>query len=178
MIGTERLLLRPWREADVAPYHALGCDPDYMRFLGPPLTLAEAATAAARQRAHMIEYGSCFWAVEHRDTEHFIGYCGIKPGPEGTPIAGLPEIGWGIMPSQWRQGYAAEAARATLEWAWAERAWPTVHAIAVPDNIASWRLMERIGMTRVPRGDFDHPHVAADSPLMRHIRYSIDRPAA
>ncbi|MEG3122676.1 GNAT family N-acetyltransferase [Sphingomonas sp. GB1N7] len=177
MITTERLILRGWRDADVPLHNAMCNDAAFMQHLGPPLPMAESAAAAARQVANLANYGSCFWAVELRETGGFIGYCGIKPGPDGTPIAGLPEIGWGIAPDHWRRGLAREGASACLDWAWAHRDWPAVHAITVQGNVASWGAMERIGMTRVDDGDFDHPALAEGDPLRRHIHYRIDRPA-
>ena len=54
---------------------------------------------------------------------------------------------------------------------------PTVWAITVPANTASRALMERLGMTRVVDGDFDHQKLAEDDPLRRHLLYRIDRPA-
>jgi len=177
VIETARLILRGWRAEDVAAHNAMCNDPGFMRFLGAPLPIAESQAAAGRQRVHAETYGSCFWAVELRETGAFVGYCGIKPGPADTPIAGLPEIGWGIAPAYWRRGLAQEAAAACIAWAWTARDWPTVHAITVSDNIASWSLMERLGMIRVEGGDFDHPALAPGDPLRRHIHYRIDRPA-
>ncbi|TPG08476.1 GNAT family N-acetyltransferase [Sphingomonas oligophenolica] len=176
MIETERLILRPWRDEDVPHHHAMCTDPGFMAYLGPPLTLDGAAAAAARQNAHRAATGSCFWAIEHRASECFVGYCGIKPGPDDTPIAGLPEIGWGIAPDRQRHGFAAEAARACLADGWARFDWPTIYAITVLGNVASWGLMERIGMRRAADMAFDHPALAQGDPLRPHITYAIDRP--
>lgn len=176
MIETERLILRGWREADVPLHNAMCNDDAFMRHLGPPLPMAESVAAAARQTANLARYGSCFWAVELIETGAFTGYCGIKPGPEATPIAGLPEIGWGIAPGHWRRGLAYEAATASLAWAWAERNWPAVYATTAAVNAPSRGLMKRLGMTRDPAEDFDHPAVPDGSPLKRHVLYRIDRP--
>lgn len=176
MIGTERLRLREWHQADIPEHDAMCRDPVFMQYLGPPLAMAESSGRADRQRANLAAYGSCFWVVEQRADDRFIGYCGIQPGPPATPIAGLPEIGWGIAPDRWRLGFAYEAAMACLAWAWTERDWPSVFAITVTANHASRGLMERIGMTRVADGDFDHPAAAEDDPLRRHVLYRIDRP--
>lgn len=178
MIVTERLTLRSWRETDVLHYHAMGSDAAFMRHLGPVLSLAGAQATATRQNGYLSSFGACFWVAEHRASGAFVGYCGIKPGPEGTPIADLPEIGWGIAPAYWRMGYAHEAAAACLVWAWQATAWPAVFAMTVPANQASWTLMKRLGMTRIADGDFDHPAVAADDPLRPHILYRIERPAS
>lgn len=177
MIETERLILRGWHENDAAAHHAMCADPAVMAYLGPAPTLAESAAVVARQKAVFADYGACFWALERRDTSAFIGWCGIKPGPVGTPIDEKPEIGWSLVQTEWGQGYAREAAEASLAWGWHELNLPTVWAMTVPANTASRALMERLGMTRVVDGDFDHPKLAEDDRLRRHILYRIDRPA-
>lgn len=175
MIATDRLILRRWREVDAAPFHAMGQDAEVMRFLGPPLSRADAQATVARQNAVADETGTCFWAVERREDGAFLGFCGIKPGPAGTPIADQPEIGWRLARHAWGKGYAREAAAACLADAWG-RGVPRVFAITVPANERSWGLMIRLGMTRQEGGDFDHPAVADGDPLRRHLTYAIDRP--
>lgn len=176
MIETPRLLLRRWRDADAAPFHAMGQDADVMRYLGPPMSLADCNATIVHQNAVADSYGSCFWAVERRSDGTFLGFCGIKPGPAHTPIADQPEIGWRLAQHAWGQGYAREAAQACLDHSWAATDWARVVAITVAANTASWGLMIRIGMTRVADGDFDHPAVSEGDPLRRHMTYSIARP--
>ncbi len=175
MIETERLVLRPWRDGDVLPFHAMGQDEEVMRYLGPPMDVAACEATVARMNAIAEVNGDCFWAVERRSDNAFIGFCGIKPGPAGTPIADRPEIGWRLSRDAWGQGFAKEAASACLERAW-QRGTAEVHAITVPANTASWGLMIRLGMTRVEDGDFDHPALPEGDPLRRHLRYRIARP--
>ena len=177
MIETERLILRRWELRDHAPFLAMGNDPEVMRYLGPPLTAADVEAAIARHNGHLDSVGYCFWAMERRADSVFLGFCGIKPGAEGTPIAGRPEIGWRLRRDAWGQGYAREAAEASLDWGWASGGFDHILAITVPANVRSWGLMERLGMQRVADGDFDHPAVPDGSPLKRHITYSIARPA-
>lgn len=118
MIETDRLNLRRWREADAAPFHAMGQDAEVMRFLGPLPSLAETNAGIARQNALADAGGTCFWAVERREDGAFLGFCGVKPGPAGTPIADRPEIGWRLARHAWGRGYAREAAAACLADAW------------------------------------------------------------
>lgn len=176
MIETERLILRPWRDGDRAPYHAICRDPEVMRFLGPPQSRAESDAAVDRMIASQAQHGFCLWVVQRRDDEALLGFCGLKLGPPGTPIAGDVEIGWRLGRQHWGSGYAREAATASLDWAWAHLAVPSVAAITVAANARSWGLMERLGMKRKADGDFDHPGVPDGSPLKRHILYRIARP--
>jgi len=73
------------------------------------------------------------------------------------------------------QGYAREAAVASLAWAWANLPVPAIMAITNLANTRSWGLMERLGMTRYPDEDFDHPEVPEGDPLRLHILYCIHR---
>jgi len=174
-IVTDRLILRRWEARDAAPFHAMGRDAQVMRYIGPPLGMAEVKAAIARQNDLLDTGGSCFRAIERVDDGAFLGFCGIKPGPDGTPIAGQPEIGWRLRRDAWGRGYAREAAAASLADAWANDV-ARVAAITVPANRASWGLMIRLGMTRVEDGDFDHPVVPEGNPLRRHLCYTIGRP--
>lgn len=176
MIASERLILRGWREDDAAPFLAMGNDPEVMRHLGPPQSRADVDAAIARQNGFLAGLGYCFWALERREDGAFLGFCGLKPGAAGTPIEREVEIGWRLRRDAWGQGYAREAAQASLDWGWASLDVAGVAAITTVDNKRSWGLMERLGMTRVRRDDFDHPGVPADSPLRPHITYRIARP--
>jgi RimJ/RimL family protein N-acetyltransferase len=176
MIETERLILRGWRDSDVAPFHAMGQDPEVMLFLGPPSTPEQSAAVVDRQNAILAEHGYCFWALEAKSDGAFLGFCGVKPGVPDTPIAGQPEIGWRLARAYWGQGYAREAAEAALAWMWVNTDVPLVAAITVPANRNSWGLMERLGMTRYADDDFDHPALAPGDPLRRHLVYRILRP--
>lgn len=176
MIETERLILRSWRQADVEPFHAMGRDPEVMRFLGSLASRDDAQAAHDRMVACQEEHGLCFWAVERRADAAFIGFCGLKPGK--PPIEGEVEIGWRLARDAWGQGYAREAAAASLAWGWARRNVASIVAMTVPANVRSWGLMERLGMRRVTKGDFNHPDLAPGNPLRRHTLYRIARPAA
>lgn len=175
MIETERLILRPWAERDREPYHAIKSDPRVMATLGPLQSRAESDATLDRWIARAAEWGHSFWAMERRGDGALLGYCGLVYPPAGTPVSGEREIGWGLGSQYWRQGYAREAATATLGWAWAETDSARVVAITTPGNTASWGLMERLGMRRLLDGKFDHPALVEGDPLRAHISYAIDR---
>jgi RimJ/RimL family protein N-acetyltransferase len=172
-IETERLILRSWRDEDASPFHKMGSDPKVMEFLGPLRTLAQARESVAGQQALQSDHGYCFWATERRSDGNMIGFCGLEPGPTATPLEGKTEIGWRLAAAEWGKGYASEAARAALDWGFANLPDPDIWAITVAANTRSWGLMERLGMTRMPDLDFDHPSLPKDSPLLRHITYRI-----
>ena len=177
-LETERLILREWRDTDHAPLLAICRDPAVMEFLGPLLDEDEIRAAIGRQRNHQARLGHCYWAIERKSDSEMLGFCGIQPEPEGTPIAGLPDIGWRLAHKAWGQGYAREAATASLDWGFANLADNRIWAITTPGNVRSWGLMERLGMKRHLELDFEHPNVPDGSPLKQHIAYSIARPGS
>lgn len=176
MIETSRLILRGYAERDRAALWSHVQDPEVMRYLLPVPDATAFDAMIAQMQGYARDHGFTFWTVERRADRAVLGVCGLKPGRAGTPIAGEVEIGWRLGRAHWGQGYAREAAQATLDWTWATLDTPRVAAITVAANSASWGLMQRLGMTRVAGGDFDHPAVADDSPLKRHILYAIERP--
>jgi RimJ/RimL family protein N-acetyltransferase len=176
-IETDRLILREWRTDDFDGLHQMSQDAEIMAFLGPLYSPDETVSFISRSQTTFAENGHCFWAVEQAEDGQFVGSCGLKPGPENTPLAGKMEIGWRLARNAWGKGYAHEAALASLKWGFANLAADSIWAITVPANTRSWGLMERLGMVRHPDLDFDHPNVPEGSPLKRHITYCISRDA-
>ena len=172
---TERLVLRSWREEDIAPFWESACDPEVMRFLLPMANRDEAVERYHAQSAMQAGHGFCFWVIERKADGAFLGQCGLCPPRLGFSEV---EIGWRLSRHAWGQGYALEAASGVLGWAWRELDVPSIIAITVRANEPSWRLMDKLGMRYFPDEDFDHPAVPDDSPLKRHIVYRIHRPEA
>lgn len=177
MIATGRLLIREWRDADRPDFAAMCADPEIMRLLGSPQTRSESDAAIDGRIESQRRHGFCFWAVERRSDRALLGLCGLKVAPAGDiPIAGDIEVGWRLRRDAWGQGYAREAAAASLAWGFAELSLPRIVAITTPGNIRSWGLMERLGMTRRADLDFDHPEVKVGDPLRPHIVYVATAP--
>lgn len=174
-LETERLILREWRSADIDPFHAICSDPLVMATLGPLMTRDQVAASVERMQRLQRNDGHCFWVMELKDDQRLVGWCGLIRGDVGTPVAGKLEAGWRIASSEWRQGLATEAAIASVQWAFDNRDDDAVWAITTTENLASRAVMERLGMVHRVDLDFNHPKVEPDSPLLRHVTYSIDR---
>ncbi|HEX3432147.1 MAG TPA: GNAT family N-acetyltransferase [Rhizomicrobium sp.] len=174
MIETERLLLRPWREEDVAEFARVTNTPAVMEFLGGVKEPEAFRGSFERVSASQVKNGFCFWIVERRSDGALLGFCGLKLG-NTPPIVGEIEIGWRLREDAWGQGYAREAATATLDWAWRNLDCDRVVAITAAGNKRSWGLMERLGMQRLRDMDFEHPDVPAGNKAKAHITYAIER---
>ena len=173
MIATERLILRAPEPRDRDALHAMWADRQVMAALGPVKSPADSDATIARHAGY-APLG--FWIVERRDTGELAGFCGLKPGAPDTPIAGMLEIGWMFAVPHWGQGFAREAAAASLSWAWANRCEDAVVAITARRNGKSRALMERLGMVHAPDMDFLHPLFAAGDALAQTVTYRIARP--
>ena len=175
-LRTGRLLLRPWREADLPVFAALNADPDVRRWAPGILSRAESDAQAARFQAHIAAHGFGFWAAEIPGVASFIGFVGLQHVTFPAPFTPAVETGWRLARAHWRKGYAAEAARAALAHGFGPLGLSEIVAFTVPENLPSRRVMERIGMHRDPAGDFDHPNLPEGSPLRRHVLYRAARP--
>jgi len=175
-LQTERLVLRSWREDDIEPFAAICADPVVMATLGPVMDLDATRALVARECAFEAELGLTFWVVERREDGRLIGKCGIIRGRDG-PIEGKPEIGWRLASDCWGQGYITEAARACADWFFANRDAESLWAITSVGNTRSRAVMERLGMRWRQELEFDHPRIAPESPLMRHVTYELPRAA-
>ena len=172
-IETPRLLLRQWREDDLAPFAALNRDPEVMRFFEEPLT-QERSDGWARYIADRIdELGWGLWALERRDTGEFIGFTGLQVPRHDLPCNPCVEVGWRLARAAWGHGFATEAGRASLAHAFGPLALEEVVSMTAVPNTPSRRVMERLGMVRDEAGDFDHPGVSAGHRLQRHVLYRI-----
>ena len=118
-IETARLILRDWREADIAPFIRHTNTPEVMRWLGGVQTEAALDDAIRdRMMRWQEERGFTFWVVERKADGELLGFCGIKiADTAGSPIEGVHEIGWRLREDAWGQGYAKEAAIASLDFA-------------------------------------------------------------
>lgn len=143
-LRTERLLLRGWREDDLDPYTHLCADPEVMRYIGSGRTLErdEAWRQIALSIGHWQLRGYGLWALERQRDQSFLGRAGLWR-PEGWP--GL-EVGWALGREHWGHGYATEAGAAAMQFAWARLQEPELISLIQPENQASRRVAERLGM--------------------------------
>jgi ribosomal-protein-alanine N-acetyltransferase len=176
VVPTARLRLRPWRDADVASFAQLSADPAVMEFLRPlPGGAAEAWVAWVRE--HWRRHGFGQWVVEIPGEAEFVGIVGLAWVAYEAHFTPAVEIAWRLDRAHWGRGYATEAARAALDYGFGKVGLDEIVAVTVPVNWRSRRVMERLGMTRVPEEDFDHPRLPV-GPLKRHVLYRRHRPSS
>ncbi|HEX4657370.1 MAG TPA: GNAT family N-acetyltransferase [Streptosporangiaceae bacterium] len=175
-IDTERLIMRSWRESDLAPWAAMNADPEVRQYLGPPLTFGQASAQVLNFQDDLDRYGFGFWAVEVRASGDFIGFTGLDTVDEEMPFTGV-ELGWRLARSAWGHGYATEAALAAMRYGFDTVGLPEIVAVTAATNLRSQAVMRRIGMTSNPMEDFDDPD-ADEAQLRRQVVYRKLRDAS
>ena len=176
MLTTPRLILREWRDEDLAPLATMTSDPEVMRFFTDIRPGARSDAWAARARAHFAQHGFGIWAVEAPGVADFIGFVGLSTVPPEFPTGAGVEIVWTLDRPFWRRGYALEAARAAIADGFTRLGLGEILAFTATVNLPSRALMERLGMTRDAAGDFEHPRVPEGHPLRPHVLYRIRPP--
>ncbi len=145
-IETARLVLRRLQPSDMDDYYqAIYGDPDVMRTLPAqrPLSRAEfAARIPTLMIDHWTRHGFGPWAVIHKADDQFIGHCGLRYWPESSEV----EVLYALAKAYWGRGLATEGARASLRYGFAELRLDCIIAAAMVDNLASRRVLEKIGM--------------------------------
>ena len=174
-IRTARLLLRGWRDDDRAAFAAINADAAVMEHF--PATLGRAASDRLVDAVvdGWAANGFGLWAVERVDDRRFLGFTGLSRPSFEAHFTPAVEVGWRLARDAWGQGYATEAARAALAIGFETAGLDEIVSFTVPANERSRRVMERIGMTRDPADDFDHPRLPEGHRLRRHVLYRLSR---
>jgi RimJ/RimL family protein N-acetyltransferase len=174
-LATERLILRRWRDSDREPFARLNADPEVMRHFLRPLTREESDAFVDRIETRFGERGYGLWAVERKEDGTFLGFTGLAYQTFEAPFTPCVEIGWRFDRAAWGHGYATEAARTALHFGFDEVGLDEIVSFTSLSNAPSIRVMERIGLHRDPRDDFDYPNMPEGHPLRRHLLYRLKR---
>ncbi|MFM9844864.1 MAG: GNAT family N-acetyltransferase [Dongiaceae bacterium] len=172
-LETPRLHLRAWIDDDLPAFAAMNADREVMRHFPEALTRIKSDALAKRIRDNMTKHGWGLWAVDVKTGPRFAGFVGLAVPSFDADFTPAIEIGWRLARDCWGRGYAIEAAQAVLAFGFGRLNLAEIVSFTVTDNRRSRAVMERLGMIRKPAEDFDHPMIAAGSPLRRHVLYRL-----
>ncbi|MDQ5891121.1 MAG: hypothetical protein QG604_995 [Candidatus Dependentiae bacterium] len=175
ILETERLILRTWEKSDIEPYLAFNNDPKVLELLLGPLTREQVETFFEKSNAGFLKDGYMLFAVEEKTSGELIGYVGLCNVPWDAHFTPAVEIGWRLGSQYWGKGYATDAAREVLRYAFEELQLDEVVSFTSPLNVRSIRVMEKIGLKRDRDGDFLWPRVPADHKLSPCVLYRLKR---
>ncbi len=172
-LTTKRLLLRHWKEDDLPLFAKLNMDKRVMEFFPSTLSCEESNALAGRIEQELREKDYGLWAVEVVGVASFIGFVGLHYQNFSAHFTPCIEIGWRLDFEYWGQGYAFEAAKRVLEYAFTVLKLPEVVSFTTMTNRRSRQLMEKLGMTYNSQDDFEHPKLPEGHLLRPHVLYRL-----
>ena len=161
-VETERLWLRRWRPDDLDRLAEVFAKPEVWWYpFKRGWTADETQTFLTRQMGEWESRGWSLWAAVAKDDGLLIGYVGLSV-PDFLPeVMPAVEVGWRLDPDYWGRGLTTEGARAALDFGFGALGLDEIVSIYEPENVASGRIMERLGMTH----DHDTRHPKRSVPL-------------
>lgn len=177
IIETERLILRTWKATDAQAFFQINQDPQVIKYLRDPLSMEEVHDFMHAKNEHQNKYGYSLWAVQLKRTGELIGFIGLNYTDWPAHFTPAVEIAWRIASEYWGKGYATEGAKACLEYGFNILRLAEIVSFTVPANLASIRVMEKIGMKRDLKGDFAHPKLPEEHIFSQHVLYRITKGA-
>lgn len=173
-LKTERLLLRQWQLDDYPLFAKMNADPIVMEFY-PELLNSDASNLMASKLESLIADRSWgLWAVELLDQSQFIGFVGLHEPHYDLPMTPCVEIGWRLSKDSWGKGYATEAAKAALDFAFQRLELEEVYSFTSVVNFKSEAVMKRLGMKNLLK-NFNHPIVPVGHNLSEHVLYKMTK---
>jgi len=164
-ILTRRLIIRPFAEPDLDAAYEVNSDPEARRFTGGIVSREDSDRSLREQIHRVCQSGLGARAVVQRRTNRVIGYCGLQPFADTEEI----ELFYGYATHTWGNGFATEAAAALLDLGFRCLQPERVVAIAHPENVASLRVLEKLGFNR--SGTYPHPRWKVE-----HLFLALTRP--
>jgi RimJ/RimL family protein N-acetyltransferase len=175
VISTARVRLRAWEPGDRVPFARINADPQVMEFLGAPMTSIESDALADRIEASFATHGFGPFAAELHQDSTFIGFVGLAVPRLEAHFTPCVEVGWRLAADAWGKGLATECAEAVLHHAFRALELESLVSFTTVTNLRSRRVMEKLGMSRRPEEDFDHPALPPGHPLEPHVLYRLSR---
>ncbi len=151
---TPRLYLRQFTEADAPLILTLNSDPEIVKYVHEPTLETEEQARNIIINNILPQYPNNLgrWAMHIKETNEFIGWCGLKYRPELNET----DLGYRLMQKKWGLGYATEAARHTLNHGFSKLNLHLITARAHIENIASIKVLEKLGMDFIGQGIVDN----------------------
>lgn len=174
VIKTPRLCLRHWKTEDLVYFAKMNADPRVMHYFPSTLSEKESNILAKKIEKEFTEKPYGLYAVEIPNQASFIGFVGLHYQDFDAPFTPCIEIGWRLSFPYWNKGYATEAAKAVLSFAFTTLKIPEIASFTAKINTPSIRVMKKIGMQKSL--EFVHPKLPDKHPLKMHVLYQISNP--
>lgn len=164
VLETERLNIRTWQKDDWLLLKPMSNDVDVMRYLGGELLSDEQIQDIERRMiAEFEESGFCYWIIELKQSQEFIGICGVTYKKDDDYY----DYGWRLAQEHWNYGYMTEAARAVRDYAFQDLGLPRLTSTAQEENLPSINVMKKMGMQFITNYDSEYGMC---------VRYELENP--
>jgi RimJ/RimL family protein N-acetyltransferase len=148
-LTTPRIILRAFNSHEITGLHQILLNPSVLRYFPPsdPLSFAKVQRLVERQQKHWDGHGFGWWALSLADSDQLLGWCGLNFLPETNEV----ELKYLLAEAFWGKGIATEASKASLKYALMYTEIDPIIGLVHPENIASQRVLEKVGMSLVER---------------------------
>ncbi|MGA0088613.1 MAG: GNAT family N-acetyltransferase [bacterium] len=172
---TRRLRLSDFSASHLPDLARMNADPEVMRYFPATLNPEESVALLQRITEHQRINGYSLFALHLKESDAFVGWCGLMVVPFEAHFTPAVEIGWRLNKIFWGKGLATEAAEAVLRLGFLELGLSEIVSFTAELNQPSIRVMQKIGMQSEPKDAFDHPKLPTNHPLQRHILYRLTK---
>ena len=161
---TPRLIFRQFTLDDASLIQQLNSNPEVLKYLHEPALQTEAEALEILKSIILPQYKNKLgrWAMHIKENNEFIGWCGLKYRPESDEI----DLGYRLKQTAWGNGYATEAARHTLQYAFETLQLPKIIGRVHIENTASIKVLEKIGMI------FEKEEEVDSCPVKTYVAYN------
>lgn len=170
---SQRIGFRNWKKSDLELFSALNSDAVVMKNFPNKLSTSETEAFIVRLQKHYLQNAYTFFAADLLQNKELIGFIGLVNTNFDADFTPCLEIGWRLKKEVWNQGLATEGALRCLQFAFEDLKKPEVFSFTSLGNLASERIMQKIGMTKI--SEFKHPKLDQSSPLLDHALYRIKK---
>lgn len=173
LFTSSRLGFRNWKEEDIPMMAAINSDARVMEYFPSTQNLEQTTDFVKRMQKEFEEKGFCYFAIDKLENGELIGFTGLHEQTYEADFTPCIDIGWRIKQEEWNKGYATEAAKRCLEFAFGELGLITIKAVAPVINIRSVHVMKKMGMGFIKT--FKHPLLEHDERLRECVLYEIKK---
>jgi len=171
-LETERIILRQWKSEDLPLFAEINSDKDAMEHFPNLLTRKQSDELASGIKEEISTIGWGFWAAELKENRRYMGFVGLYTPQTIFPFSPCVEIGWRLHPEYWGYGFATEAGKKSLEYAFEVLKLNEVVAMTTVTNLRSVAVMNRLGLKDTCE-NFMHPGIPANNPAAKHRLFKI-----
>ena len=172
---TNRLKLAVFSQSHVSELVRLNADPEVIRYFPATLNTEESAALLQRIIEHQLINGYSLFALHLKESDAFVGWCGLMKVPFSAHFTPAVEVGWRLNKIFWGKGLAPEAAKSVLRFGFLELGLSEIVSFTAELNQPSIRVMQKIWMKCNPEDTFNHPKLPVNHPLQRHMLYRLQK---